>query len=286
VSLGFGLALVVLGVVGAAMVTALQSLLADEARAWLPHLSKWLVRSAARRLPPSERADYERDWLAEIAGWSDRPLSMTIKATHLRWGANDIRGSLSGCSVRGDRLKRTMDIAVAGVALMAFVPLLALIALAIRGESEGPVFFRAVRVGRDGKQFSLLKFRTFDLNSGHDPRLTRVGRLLRRTYLDELPQLANVLRGDMSLVGPRPFLLRVYESSSDEAMQVRSAVRPGLTGPTQLALDDAQSFDEVLRRDTDYARSRSIWTDLAILGRTFTAAFGHPRQSGRSDSDD
>lgn len=270
-NLAFGFGLVALGLVGLAMVTALQSLLADEARAWLRRLPIWLVRSAARQLPPAERADYERDWSAEIAGWSDRPVSAIVKAMHLRWGATGVRGSICGCSVRGGRLKRALDVGVASLFLIAFGPLIIGIAWAIRRGSSGSVLVRSVRVGRDGEEFRLLKFRTVD-GDGDRFRFTRVGRMLRRTHLDEIPQFINVLNGDMGIVGPRPLMPDIQESCGSEAIKLRCAVRPGLTGPAQLTIDGAPSLEEIMRADTEYARSRSTATDLALIGRTLTAA--------------
>jgi lipopolysaccharide/colanic/teichoic acid biosynthesis glycosyltransferase len=154
--------------------------------------------------------------------------------------------------IRPSRARRALDIAVSLAGLAVFgVPLLALI-LAIRCESRGPAIFRQVRVGQGRRQFCLLKLRSMradasgsELTAKHDPRITRLGRLLRATSLDELPQLINVLRGDMTLVGPRPETPALARAYPPECRWV-FAYRPGLTGPAQIRLRDR----EVLGEDT------------------------------------
>lgn len=292
-SSGIGLALALAAAVCAAAVVIFHSLLADEIRAWLPHLARALVRSAARQLPATARARYEGDWLAELAAWEDRPLSAFAKAAHIRWGARGIRYSVCGHSGQGDRLKRVIDIGGAAALLLLLSPMLIGTALAIRLDSPGPVFFRAPGSGRNGERFAILKFRTMTLDAERhgdprtvplapaatDPRITRVGRFLRRTSLNELPQLFNVLRGDMSLVGPRP-LIFPEEPPEAEPEAPPSTVRPGLTGPSRLAAirsDDPQPFDETIRRDAEYVRSRSLLRDLRLLARTVVAIFRGPK---------
>src|SRR5690349_10756027 len=139
-------------------------------------------------------------------------------------------------------MKRIFDLVVAGAALVMLSPLLALIAVAIMLESDGPVIFRQTRVGLNFRPFEILKFRTMvkdaslrgpRLTSEGDPRITRVGRVLRRWKLDELPQLVNVLHGQMSLVGPRPELPEYVEKFRDEYATILS-VRPGLTDPSSI----------------------------------------------------
>jgi lipopolysaccharide/colanic/teichoic acid biosynthesis glycosyltransferase len=183
--------------------------------------------------------------------------------------------------------KRTLDLVVASLMMVVALPLMGAIAVAIRLESPGPILFRQQRTGRDGRRFAMLKFRTMvanaeELKSGlahlnvlpppdfkipDDPRTTRVGRLLRETSLDELPQLFNVLRGEMSLVGPRPTSLRVDQY--DLWHSTRLEVAPGLTGLWQIHGRNTTSFDERLRLDIAYIDQRSVWMDLRILARTF-----------------
>lgn len=288
-----GLGLVVaLGTAACAAAVAISyALIADELRSWLPYLSRWLVRSAARQLPPDERERYEGDWLAELAAWQDRPLSACAKAAHIRWGAWGIRCSICGVSARGDRLKRLIDVGGSASMLVLLAPLLLVAAIAIRLDSRGPVFFRMTRSGRDGERFQMLKFRTVkaDSQSPEDacveietyPRVTRVGRFLLRSSLNELPLLVNVLRGDMSLVGPTPLFADQTEPSEDDSeSSLASTVRPGLTGPAQLSAMSRfvpPPPGRVLEEDADYARSRTVLLDLRLLFRTVLAVLRGPK---------
>jgi lipopolysaccharide/colanic/teichoic acid biosynthesis glycosyltransferase len=190
--------------------------------------------------------------------------------------------------------KRLFDIAGAALALVLLAPLLALLALWIKLDAPGPVFFRQQRVGRHGVLFCIHKFRTMragapglPLTVGDDPRITRAGAFLRRTRLDELPQLIDVLQGAMSLVGPRPEVPR-YVAHYPPALRERVlAVRPGITDPASLAyIDEAallaaaadpeREYIEVvlpakLERAAAYAEQASLATDLAVLWRTLRA---------------
>jgi exopolysaccharide biosynthesis polyprenyl glycosylphosphotransferase len=184
-------------------------------------------------------------------------------------------------------LKRTLDVVVAGTALLVLSPLFLLIALAVRLESRGPAIFQQLRAGREGRSFRMLKFRTMDADAEaqlpqlvpfdsladpmfklrEDPRVTRVGRLLRRTSLDELPQFLNVLRGDMSLVGPRPEQVDLVERYEPEH-RFRLMVRPGITGPMQVYGRGELSFEERLAVERDYIENLSLGRDLRILAMT------------------
>jgi exopolysaccharide biosynthesis polyprenyl glycosylphosphotransferase len=183
-------------------------------------------------------------------------------------------------------VKRAFDLAATSLGVLAVAPLMAAIALAIRLDSRGPILFRQVRVGRDGRPFEILKFRSMvvdaearkaellarnEVGGGmfkltHDPRVTRVGRLLRKTSLDELPQLLNVLRGDMSLVGPRPLV-------TDEDAQVlgmdrsRLHLTPGMTGPWQV-LGTRVPMPEMVAIDYLYVANWTLWADVKLLVRT------------------
>lgn len=189
-------------------------------------------------------------------------------------------------SIRGwnQTLKRTIDLLISLVGFILLLPLTALLVLAIKLESRGPVLFRQKRIGRDGQPFTLYKFRSMkpgaeeelpsltDLNQAQgiffkmrdDPRITRVGRLLRRTSLDEFPQLLNVLRGEMSLVGPRPGLPQEVENYQ-EWHKKRWEVQPGLTGLWQVMGRSDLSFDEMVMLDLYYIENWSLWLDLKIL---------------------
>jgi lipopolysaccharide/colanic/teichoic acid biosynthesis glycosyltransferase len=173
--------------------------------------------------------------------------------------------------------KRALDIVGASVGLTISAPLLAASALAVRLEDGGPVFFRQERVGLDGRLFDVLKLRTMIVDAhtqgaGYavdkgDSRITRIGNLLRRTSLDELPQLWNVLRGEMSLVGPRPTLSYQVEQYT-ERQRRRLEVRPGLTGWAQVNGRASLSWPERIELDVWYVEHRSFALDLRILLRT------------------
>ena len=180
-------------------------------------------------------------------------------------------------------IKRAFDVAVAAAGVIVFAPVLVAIAIAIRLSSPGPALYRSLRLGRNGQTFEMLKFRTMkfgapDLRNadgstftgGDDPRVTAIGRWLRRTSLDELPQLLNVLRGDMSLVGPRPDLpdQTRYYSPADHR---RLSVRPGLTGLAQVAGRNALTWEQRRALDLQYVDSQAFGTDLLILARTIPA---------------
>jgi lipopolysaccharide/colanic/teichoic acid biosynthesis glycosyltransferase len=183
--------------------------------------------------------------------------------------------------------KRSFDFVVSLAVLMLFLPLILFVAAAVKLTSSGPAFFRQRRCGKNGKEFWMLKFRTmsrdaeelqpglFSLNEvdgpmfkmEDDPRSTRLGRLLRRFSIDELPQLWNVLKGEMSLVGPRPLAgreLRMCPAWRD----ARLKVRPGVTGLWQVSGRSRSSFNDWIRLDIEYVRERSITMDFKILFRT------------------
>jgi exopolysaccharide biosynthesis polyprenyl glycosylphosphotransferase len=190
-------------------------------------------------------------------------------------------------------VKRAFDILCASIGLLAVAPLMLAIAVAIKLDTRGPVFFRQQRVGRHGKRFAIFKFRTMVAGAdamkdslrarneaagglfkiADDPRVTRVGRLLRKTALDEVPQLLNVMNGEMSLVGPRPLVV-------DEDVRVRGWHRrrleltPGMTGPWQILGPSRVPLDEMVAIDYLYVANWSLWTDAKILMRTVAYVFG------------
>jgi lipopolysaccharide/colanic/teichoic acid biosynthesis glycosyltransferase len=179
-------------------------------------------------------------------------------------------------------VRRAFDLVVAAVSLAIATPLLALSALAIKLGDRGPVLYRQRRVGFRGREFDLLKLRTmvvgaekqgagFAVNRG-DPRITRVGRSLRRLSLDELPQLWNVLRGEMSLIGPRPTLAYQVEQYTPRQRR-RLDVKPGLTGWAQIHGRAQLPWDDRIELDVWYVEHRSLWVDLKILARTPLALF-------------
>jgi lipopolysaccharide/colanic/teichoic acid biosynthesis glycosyltransferase len=184
---------------------------------------------------------------------------------------------------RGDALNRAADVALAGTALVVASPLLAVAALAVKLTSPGPVLYRQARVGKEGADFELLKLRTmvvgaesqgagFAVDRG-DPRITRVGRVLRRLSLDELPQLWNVVRGDMSVIGPRPTLRYQVEQYTPRQLR-RLDVKPGITGWAQVHGRATLPWAERIELDVWYVEHRSPSLDLKILARTPFALFG------------
>ena len=174
-------------------------------------------------------------------------------------------------------LKRVFDLVLSLLGLVVLAPLFALIALCISLDSPGDVFFKLRVAGRDGKPFDQWKFRTMIQNardtahrfetSATDPRITRVGRFLRRWSLDELPQLWNVVRGDMSLVGPRPAFLEVAQRYSPEQAR-RLQMRPGLTGLAQLQGRNLLPWEQRIVLDIAYIDRYSLWLDTKTLWRT------------------
>ncbi len=194
---------------------------------------------------------------------------------------------MSGCV-----LKRLLDMTVAAAGLLVLSPLLAVVALLVRLTSRGPVFFRQERMGRDFRPFRIYKFRSMvedaprkgnSVTFGADPRITRLGRFLRATKIDELPQLINVLLGDMSLVGPRPEVRKYVEMFRDDYEEILR-VRPGITDPASIKyrnesellgrVEDpeneyiARVLPEKIRLAKEYAQNSSLWLDLMIILKT------------------
>lgn len=171
-------------------------------------------------------------------------------------------------------MKRAFDIVAAGLAIIVFAPFIVMIALLVRWRLGSPILFRQMRPGKDARPFEMLKFRsmtdTRDTEGRLLPdadRLTRFGRFLRSSSLDELPELWNVLKGDMSLVGPRPLLMEYLPLYSPHQAR-RHDVRPGLTGWAQINGRNALSWEQKFALDTWYVDNRSFWLDIKIIGRT------------------
>jgi lipopolysaccharide/colanic/teichoic acid biosynthesis glycosyltransferase len=190
-------------------------------------------------------------------------------------------------------VKRLFDVCVSAVALIVLAPLLALVAIAVKFTSPGPVLYSSKRIGRDGHPFTLYKFRTMGAGSAAGPsitaagdqRITPLGRLLRRSKIDEIPQLFNVIKGDMSLVGPRPEVERYVALYTPEQRLVL-AVKPGITSPASIAYRNEESLlsgadwerqyvDHVmpdkLRRELEYLSRRTLWSDIRLILETVRA---------------
>jgi lipopolysaccharide/colanic/teichoic acid biosynthesis glycosyltransferase len=204
--------------------------------------------------------------------------------------------------------KRLFELLGAAVALLFLAPLMLGVALAIKLDSRGPVLFRQERVGRHGRPFRIHKFRTMEVDAerrgplvtvGADPRVTRVGAALRRRRLDELPQLIDVLKGDMSLVGPRPEVPRYVATYPPDLRERVLSVRPGITDPASLefideadllarADDPEREYVEVilprkLRCSADYAAHATLHTDLVVIGRTLRALVSRRLRHARQE---
>lgn len=192
-------------------------------------------------------------------------------------------------------MKRLFDLVASGLGLLFLAPILIIVAIWIKIDSEGPVFFRQLRVGRNNKDFRIYKFRSMRVGSdkgsqvtvgGHDPRITKSGYLIRKTKIDELPQLINVFIGDMSLVGPRPEVRHYVNYWTPEQMHVLD-VRPGITDPASIryrnenellekAEDPEKYYIEVIMQDKiklylDYVEKHGFWYDIKLIFQTFKA---------------
>ena len=183
-------------------------------------------------------------------------------------------------------LKRTMDLLGGAIGLLLISPILLLLSVLIKIDTKGPVFFKQERLGKNGKVFKIIKFRTMVVNAEHlgsgifvkaesDSRITRVGKVLRKTSLDELPQLFNVHAGQMSLVGPRPPLVShpyKYEEYSN-IQRKRFSMRPGITGLTQVTVRNSVAWDGRISVDLDYIEKFTIFLDIKILFKTVAKIF-------------
>ncbi len=208
--------------------------------------------------------------------------------------AEPVRVPVAPSSASYRAAKRGLDLLASAVGLMVTAPIMVAVAVVVRAESPGPILFRQTRLGLGGRPFTLYKFRSMRATADQaahrehirrlmkaeagevvarwapisdDARVTRIGRALRRSHLDELPQLINVLRGEMSLVGPRPPIPYEVELYEPWHLQ-RLSVPPGLTGLWQVAGWGRLSFDEGVRLDLEYVRRRSFWLDVRIILRT------------------
>ena len=177
--------------------------------------------------------------------------------------------------------KRCLDILASLVGLVIFLPVVVILCIIIKLESKGPAVFKQTRAGKDGRPFTLYKFRTMRTGvdpfgtspkSGEDPRLTSFGKFLREYSLDELPQLMNVLKGDMTIVGPRP-LYMAQMAEWDQRQKKRLLVKPGLTGLAQVSGRGLLTREQKLELDVKYVETANFWNDVKIILRTFTQVF-------------
>lgn len=185
-------------------------------------------------------------------------------------------GSVPLCR-SGLLIKRIFDLILTTIAMVVLSPLFILLSILVKRDSSGPIFFKQDRVGKDGVHFPMYKFRSMYVDtpqygisprSSEDPRITKMGRFLRRTSLDELPQLINVLRGDMSLVGPRPEMPFIVDNEYNDLYRERLRVQPGITGVWQISCDRSREIHENISYDIFYIENRSLLLDIIILIRT------------------
>lgn len=179
--------------------------------------------------------------------------------------------------------KRALDLVLSGAATVALSPLLLLTGLAIRIEDGAPVIYRQTRIGQGGQPFTILKFRSMPINATVAPSagmaratVTRVGRIIRRLNVDELPQLFNILRGDMTIVGPRPALPSQVTLVQKRSQGPALAARPGLTGLAQIKAYDGMTEEAKAAYDNAYAQDTSLWRDMTIIASTVAYLFKPP----------
>lgn len=197
--------------------------------------------------------------------------------------------------MKGEKLKRAFDLIFSAFAIILTLPLMVIIAIAIKLTDKGPVLFKQKRPGLNGHEFYLYKFRTMYVDNerilkdfldknpkareqwikyrklkDYDPRVTPIGRFLRKFSLDELPQFFNVLKGDMSVVGPRPYIWKEFEDYRvpKEVVKELLSVKPGVTGLWQIEARNEATFEERIKMDLDYIKKRSFWLDLKIILKT------------------
>ncbi|WP_289128197.1 sugar transferase [uncultured Clostridium sp.] len=194
--------------------------------------------------------------------------------------------------------KRAIDIIGAGSGLLLLSPVIAIVACAVKFTSKGPIFFSQKRVGKNGKIFEMYKFRSMVVNAEElkeklvhqnemsgpmfkmkdDPRVTKIGKFIRKTSIDELPQLWNVLKGDMSLVGPRPSLLKEVKQF-EKWMYKRLTVKPGLTCYWQVSGRNNIDFEDWMKLDISYVEDRNLWIDIKLIFKTVFVLFGDKNAS-------
>lgn len=277
---------------------AVINLIAAEIFDWFPWLAERLIRRAVHRLPPDTRERYLDEWLGELDAVPGRGVSRLLFAAFVLAGAAKVSHELAGSpggSITSLALKRVFDrtIALAGLVLLA--PAMLAIALAVRISSRGPVVFRALRRGIDEKLIVCLQFRTMHPDAldrqrnledtprplyriGDDPRLTPVGARLRRASLDHLPRLINVLRGEVSLVGPQLLPEAIHAQLDVRHRKRRSLVKPRITSLTQLEMrrEDSITLERFAELDDYYIAHRTILLDLKILALSAWAWLREP----------
>lgn len=268
----WGIVLSVLGLVAAVLIPTAARIVADDFKEWSPWITRRLIQRAVSRLPESERERTEEEWWSDVNEWPGNLAKIYRACGYLsasRSIGNIVRSDSPVAGRIQEAVRRIMDLMVATTLLCLVFPILGIVALCIKYDSPGPVFSRLPRIGQNGREFQLWKFRSMTSGGTGDPRPTRVGAFLRRTKLDDLPQFFNVLRGDMSLVGPKALPYRAAHDKPDEdveGLRVRAKVKPGLTGWAQVNhRGDPWDSEDTSSYDADYMERRSLWFDLRIV---------------------
>ncbi|HEX7727932.1 MAG TPA: sugar transferase [Terracidiphilus sp.] len=269
-------------ILAAIAVACLSRFMADELKAWFGWAHRSLRRLAVNRLPHIHRDRYAEEWESEVEEIPGEMLRLfySIGLLLAAYRMNLVYEHNASTSGEADRLpseswnfnhvKRIVDFCVSFSALVSLAPLFALISAVIALTSDGPVVVGITHIGQYGRPFSRFKFRTVSLDCD-GPRIDFVGRFLRRFSLDELPQFINVIRGEMSLVGPRPITPQTREYLDSLRKQYTEAI-PGITGPMQVS-DEGRSYREYLELEALYFRRKSILYDFKILLKTLLNAF-------------
>jgi lipopolysaccharide/colanic/teichoic acid biosynthesis glycosyltransferase len=272
-----------------AVVTTMVTLLVTEGYGWLPWLAARAITWATRLLPEEHRERYEEEWLGELEALPTKGVTSLLFALRILAAAPKTARALSA-RLRSPVTKRALDLSTSTFILLLIAPGLAMMSAALRLESRSPILFRQRRVGRNGQVFYMLKFRSMVADAGaeirdtrplselgrpfqrtDDARVTRVGRFLRRYSFDELPQLVNVLRGEMTIVGPRPRVLG--EPPLDGVL---GQVKPGMTRWTSLASLGYINVQEAHRRDVELATNWTLLDELRLLAANLRAMFTTP----------
>jgi lipopolysaccharide/colanic/teichoic acid biosynthesis glycosyltransferase len=272
------------------IISVATSILANELCGWVSFVAHRLIRRLAKELPAELSSRMEEEWLGEV---QDRPSTGKLWfALGLLNAVRRIRHEHGLPPLSIESTTRARDLVVAGMGLVFSAPMWVLFAVAIKLEDGGPVFYGQQRVGRKGDRFWSWKFRSMVPDSDRrfgpmqarddDPRITRIGRILRATAIDELPQLWNIFKGDMSLVGPRALLPMEIEVDGNreptpiEAIpgyQERHQVRPGLTGLAQVCSPRGVPRRDKFMFDLVYVHNRSFWLDLKLITLSFWITF-------------
>jgi lipopolysaccharide/colanic/teichoic acid biosynthesis glycosyltransferase len=260
-----GLAVFVSGI----LATTLARVFADEFKAWMPWVAERFVRKAVAGLPEDQRERFGEEWrshLNEIPGEIGK-LVVAFGFIFAAWKMSSILKIEHSRGWVRDGLKRTVDVSFSVAGLFLLAPLLLAFATLIKLGSPGPILSRRLRIGLNGRQFYCYKLRTQTVINGV-PKVTNIGRFLRKYSCDELPELLNVLRGDMTLVGPRPGTPEFHRflNGAMPGSQERNAVKPGITGWAQV--NDTVHPETYLANDLYYVQNRSLKLDLNILVKT------------------